>query len=90
MAGDQQQRGGRDQVGVRHPSFGVGVGRQAGQHVLTRLLAAALDQPGHVLVQLVGGLFALLALLVGQPSRTFHDGGGPDMKLGFIFQWDTQ
>ena len=90
MAGDQQQRGGREEVGVLHPSLGVGISRHPGKQIVTWMLSVALDQPGHILVQVIEGLFPLLALLFGLRSQTFHEQGGPHVKLRFIFQWDAQ
>ena len=90
MAGEQQQRGGREEVGVRHPSLGVGISRHPGKQIVTWMLSVPLDQPGHILVQVIEGLFPLLALLVGLRSQTFHEQGGPHVKLRFIFQWDAQ
>ncbi len=49
-----------------------------------------LDQPGHILVQVVEGLVPLPALLFGLPCQTFRERGGPHVKLGFIFTWDAQ
>ena len=65
MAADQQQRGGRDEVGVFHPSVGPGIRRHSGEQIVSRLLAVALDQPSHIPVQIAPGLLLLATLRFG-------------------------
>ena len=38
MTGDQQQDPGRDELSIRHASFGIALGRHQRQHVVSRLL----------------------------------------------------